>query len=122
MIAQEVIDYFKKTYPGKNIVCLPEEGPTEIICEIDPSSEHPEKNVAIAAIKQSAPHYHKKAVEEYEVVKGTLKITVDDKVTTLQKGETCVIKPPSVHSASGDFSLVKVTSHPGWAPEDHFLV
>jgi hypothetical protein len=38
---QEVLDYFEKKYPGKTIVMLPEDNPTEIICEIEPSSEHP---------------------------------------------------------------------------------
>lgn len=122
MTAQEAINYFKRTYPGKNIVCLPEDDPSEIICEIEPSSEHPDYNVAVAAIKQSVPHYHHKATEEYEVLEGELELVVDGESIKLKQGDTYVIKPPAVHSAKGDFTLVRVSSKPGWTPDDHILV
>lgn len=122
MTAQEALDYFKQNHPGKNVVCLPEDSPTEIICEIEPSSEHPEYNVAVAAIKQSAPHRHLKASETYKVLDGDLELIVDGKAIKLSKGDTHVIRPPQVYSARGDFTIVEVSSKPGWTPEDHILV
>lgn len=122
MTAREVLDHFKRTYPGKNIVCLPEDNPTEIICEVDPSSEHPEYNVAIAAIKQSAPHHHLEATETYKVLDGDLELIVDGESIKLSKGDTHDIKPPQVHSARGNFTIVEVSSMPGWTAEDHILV
>jgi quercetin dioxygenase-like cupin family protein len=120
--AEAVITWFKKTYPGKNIVALPAGGPAEIICEIDPTAQHPEVNMAVAAIKQSAPHYHKKAVEEYEVLAGKLTVFVDKDIRQLEKGQRVEIRPGQVHYAKGEWVLIKVTSRPGWLPEDHFLV
>lgn len=121
MTADDIIKKFKTDYPGKNIVALPEDSPTEIICEVDPTSEHPEVNVAIAAIKASTPHYHHKATEVYEVLQGELELTVDGTQTTLYEGDTHTIQPGQVHSATGNFTLVRVTSRPGWTIEDHIL-
>src|SRR5688500_7239142 len=119
MTASGAIEYFRVTYPGKHIVALPEEDPTEIICEIDPADEHPEYGTAIAAIKASVPHYHKKATETYKVLRGDLKLFVDDQQHVLEVGDTFVIKPEQIHYAEGDFTLVEVVSRPGWTPEDH---
>lgn len=121
MTTQEIIKYFKKTYPNKNILALPEDSPTEIICEVDPTTDHPTYNVAIAAIKQSEPHYHKQSIEIYEVLEGELELTVDGKIVKLSKGDMYIINPPLVHSVKGNFALVKVTSKPGWVTEDHLL-
>src|SRR5690242_16183266 len=107
MTASEVTNYFRTTYPGKNIVAMPKEAPTEIICEVDPTSEHPEQNTAIAAIKVSAPHYHKKATETYKVLRGALKLFVDGRQFVLETGDQYVIEPGQVHYAEGDFTLVE---------------
>ena len=119
--AQEIIDRFTADYPGKNIIVLPEEDPTEIICEVDPTTEHREYNVAIAAIKTSIPHFHRDAVETYEVLEGELTLNVGDETIVLHAGESHTIEPPVIHSALGNFTLVQVTSRPGWTPEDHIL-
>jgi len=119
--AKEIIDRFNTDYPGKNIIALPEDAPTEIICEIDSTSEHAEYNIAIAAIKESAPHYHKRAEETYEVLEGELTLRVGDDTIRLKPGESHAIKPGIIHSAKGNFTLVQVTSRPGWTQEDHIL-
>jgi quercetin dioxygenase-like cupin family protein len=101
---------------------LPEDNPTEVICEIEPASRHPEYSLAIAAIKQSVPHYHKLATEEYSAIEGELELKVDEKTIKLDEGDVYSIKPPQIHSAMGNFTLVKITSKPGWTPEDHILI
>jgi isopentenyldiphosphate isomerase/mannose-6-phosphate isomerase-like protein (cupin superfamily) len=121
MTAQDVIAYLQKEYPGKEIVCLPDKNPTEILCEIEPSTDHADYSVAVAAIKSSAPHHHNKSVETYEVIKGELELYVDGKMHQLAGGESYTIQPSQIHYAKGDFTLVKVTSHPGWTLEDHIL-
>jgi quercetin dioxygenase-like cupin family protein len=122
MTAGEVIANFQRNYPGRNIVVLPEDNPTEIICEVDPSAEHPEYNVAIAAIKASAPHFHRKAIETYEVIEGDLRLTVEGQTTNLKAGDSQTVPTNQVHSAMGDFTVVLVSSRPGWTPEDHILI
>ncbi len=122
MTADEVMAYFQQTYPGQKVVALPDDNPTEIICEVDPASEHPNLNVAIAAIKASTPHYHIKSTETYEVLEGELHLHVGNTEISLHKGQSYVIKPHEIHHATGNFTLVKVTSRPGWTLDDHFLV
>ncbi|HSH55914.1 MAG TPA: cupin domain-containing protein [Candidatus Limnocylindrales bacterium] len=122
MQLDEIINYFKQTYPDKKIVLLPEKEPKEIICEVDPSFLHPEYNHAIAAIKSSEPHYHKHTVETYKVLRGKLKLNVDGGQVELREGEEYTTTPEQIHFAEGDFTLVAVDSKPGWTPEDHFLV
>lgn len=122
MTAKETIDYFQEQYSGKNVIELPPGKPTEIICELEPSSEHPEYSIAVAAISSSKPHYHKKATEFYEVVRGGLILMVDDKSIKLNVGDIYTVKPQQIHHAKGNFTLVKVTSRPGWTSDDHILV
>ena len=117
-----VITNLQKSYPGKTIIKNNEENPTEIICEIEPTSEHPEYDVAIAVIDHSFPHYHEKSEEEYEVIKGKLVVTIDGKEFALRAGEKIIIYPGSIHSAVGRETWIKATSRPGWTPEDHILL
>jgi mannose-6-phosphate isomerase-like protein (cupin superfamily) len=120
--AAAIIKKFVNEYPKKNIVCLPVYNPGEIICELDPTSEHPHYSRAIVAIKKSVPHYHNIAVETYKVLDGTLDLFVDGAHIQLNKGDSYVIRPKSVHYASARFAIVQVDSKPGWSPEDHILV
>ena len=93
-----------------------------MICETEPASEHPAWSVAIAVIDQSAPHFHRKSVETYEVMEGELLLWVENKKILLKKGETHSILPNQVHWAKGKATSIKATSKPGWVPEDHILV
>lgn len=122
MNVAQVIEHFQQSYPGKTIKKLPEANPTEIICEIDPTSDHPDYDVAVAAIKDSHPHYHRKTTEVYRILKGTIMLRAGDETVILHEGESYTIKPGTVHSARGDFTLLEVTSRPGWTVEDHIIV
>jgi len=119
---QEVVDYFKKEYPDKNIVSLPQEDPAEIICEIEPAQNHPSYSKAVAAILKSKPHYHKQSAETYRVIKGELSLYVDGQCISLAEGETHLVRPGQTHYAEGNFTLVEVSSSPGWTLGDHYLV
>ena len=122
MTANQVIEYFKQQYPNRRIIKLPQISPTEIICEIDPTEEHANRSVAIVAIETSAPHYHRESTETYEVITGSLQLHAGGEDVTLKAGDTHTIKPGTIHSAEGQFTLIKATSYPGWTQEDHILV
>lgn len=112
----------KQRYPGKNIVLNDEINPTEIICEIEPTKEHVEYDVAIAVIDKSIPHYHHKSAEEYEVIRGVLTLMVNGKKYLLNEGEKFIIEPELIHSAEGKETWIKATSRPGWTFGDHILL
>ena len=123
MTLQEVLDYFEKNYPNANVSKVPENNPLELICQIDPTQDHPGYSVALAAISSSQPHHHAMAREEYEVISGTILVSVDGAVRTLYEQEKVTIPAGKVHSASSveDYALVKVTSQPGWTAQDHIV-
>lgn len=122
MNIQRVIKELKKQYPGKKIIRNKKTNPTEIICEIDPTEEHRDYSSTIAVIDQSIPHIHKVAVEEYEVMKGVLKVVKDGREYVLHEGDKLVINPGVVHHALGQETWVKVYARPGWKPNDHIFV
>lgn len=122
MNVTHVINELEEKYPGKKIIKNNEVNPTEIICEIEPSSEHPEYSRAIAVIDQSIPHYHIKSKEEYTILKGKLTLTVDGKEYHLSKGQKFIIHQIQQHSAKGDSTWVECKSSPGWKPDDHILL
>lgn len=122
MNAKRVITELSQKYPGKKIIKIPEDNPTEILCEIDSTTNHPEKSVVIAIIDKSEPHYHKKATETYKVIKGNLSIVIDGQKNELEEGDSLSIKPEDIHHAIGNETWVEVYSKPGWVPEDHILV
>ncbi|MDO8621411.1 MAG: cupin domain-containing protein [Candidatus Levybacteria bacterium] len=122
MNVRKVVSELKKKYPNKTIVLNPPENPTEIICEIEPAKNNEEDGIAIAIIDDSKPHYHKKATEFYEILRGDLIITLGKRKYKLKKGDKFIIKPGEIHSAKGNETWVSCLSKPGWRPEDHILV
>ena len=122
MDAEKVIRELSQRYPGKKIIKNEEESPTEILCEIDPTSDHPGRDVAIAVIDRSKPHYHKKTREIYEVTKGSLIVNKNGIDFHLKEGEKLVIEPGEVHFAVGDETWITTYSEPGWTMEDHILI
>jgi len=118
---KNVITELEKKYPGKLIIKLPENEPTEILCEIESTVDHPEYSMAIAVIDRSVPHYHKEVTELYEVLKGKLSVYVDGVEHKLEEGDKLEIKPGSHHYAVGDETRVRCTARPGWTISDHIL-
>lgn len=116
-----VIKRLKKLYPNKNIIALPEKYPTEILCEIDPVSEHTLFSVAVAVIDHSVPHLHKKSVETYTVLQGEIDLYLDGQVFHLKKGEFKQIHPFTIHHAIGKEAWIQCRSEPGWTKEDHYF-
>ena len=122
MNVKKIIQKLSTKYPGKFILKNNEENPTEIVCEIKPTQDHPDYSIAMAIIDKSIPHYHKKTLEEYEVLKGTLTLFVGSKKIILNEGEKYTIPLNTIHHAEGHETWIKTTSRPGWTKEDHILV
>lgn len=118
MNVAKVIEELKKKYPNKNII----QNPGEIICEIEPTSDHSEYSKAIAVIDQSVQHRHLKSQEDYTVIKGKLILTVDGKEHNLPERQSFVIQPGQIHSAKRNETWIEVKSTPGWTEKDHILV
>lgn len=122
MNTQKIIKQLQQKYPGKKIILNPPEHPTEIICELSPTSEHPEKSIALAIVGSSKPHYHKNSTEIYEAQKGILRVYVNGEKHILQEGEKITIKPNTTHYVEGDEAWFLTHSSPGWMFEDHIVV
>jgi quercetin dioxygenase-like cupin family protein len=121
MKIKAVLNELSVKYPGRTIIKNGEENPTEILCEIEPTCEHPDHSLAISVIDKSVPHVHKRLTEVYKVIKGKLKFNVDGKVIELTEGEAYTIKPGQIHWAEGNETWIECHSKPGWTPEDHIL-
>ncbi len=122
MNTPQMLEDLKSEYPGKAIILNPPVNPTEILCEVEPTQEHPDYSVAIAIIDSSKPHYHQVTTETYELIKGNLTLNVDGISHVLKSGDTFTIKPGMKHYATGNQTWVKVTSNPGWTIFDHILI
>lgn len=118
MNVKKIVDELKKRYPGKKIIVNTPENPTEIVCEVEPASLTPERSVNIAILDSNVKHYHRLSKETYEVIKGNLELTKGGKTYFLSPGQKLVIEPEEYHMAKGAETWVKVTSEPGWTPED----
>ena len=122
MNVQIIIHQLKKRYPSKNIIVTDPSNPGEIICETEPTESHPDWSEAIAVIDFTRLHYHRKLTETYDVLSGQLEIVVQKKTSHLNSGDSITIPPNTRHKAFGRETWIRVTSTPGWTPEDHILV
>ncbi len=122
MNSQKIIKVLNDKYPGKEVILDPPENPTEIICELAPTSDHAERSIALAIVGKSKPHYHKKSTEIYEAVKGTLTVYKGGKKFVLHEGEKLTIEPHITHYVEGDEAWFLTYSKPGWTFEGHIVV
>lgn len=116
-----IITRLKKKYPGKTIIKnLNRKGEvTEILCEIDPTQDHPEFSEAVAVIDSSIMHFHKKLHETYTIISGKLTVITDASNFILKKGDKITMKPGIVHANIGHETWCHVYSEPGWTLGDH---
>lgn len=117
-----VISQMKQTYPGKKIIITDPANPGEIICETEPTETHPDWSEAIAVIDYTRLHYHRLLTETYEVLHGKLDIVIQEKTQHMNTGESITIHPNTRHKVFGKETWIRVSSKPGWIPEDHILV
>lgn len=111
----------EREFPGRTVIRLPEDEPTELVCEIEQTAA-PDQSVAIAVIDASRPHVHRETIEVYLVEEGPLFVTVDDRCYTVETGGSLVIRPGQVHFARGVAARVRVIAAPAWRASDHTIV
>lgn len=117
-----VLRELNQQYPGKKVIITDPKNPGEIICETEPTEEHPDWSEGIAVIDFTRLHYHQQLTEIYEVLLGELDITVNGKPQHLHTGEKITIPPLTRHRATGRETWIRVSAKPGWTPENHILV
>lgn len=124
MNVEKVKSQLNEKYPGKQIFENTDEkgNVIEILCEVEPTSEHSEYSLAIAVADKSTPHKHLKTEESYKVTTGTLTVFVDDEKHVLDEGDELTIKPGSVHYVEGNETWFDCYSEPGWTFEDHIFI
>ena len=84
----------------------------------------PEQSRAVAVIERSPRHFHKRMVEVYRVLHGSLTLHVDNEVHHLETGEQFRIDPERRHWAESDPddpAWVEVTCTPAFTAADYFL-
>lgn len=122
MNVHTMVSKLKKQYPGKRVIITDLKNPGEIICETEPTEAHPDWSEAIAVIDFTRLHFHPQLTETYEVLRGELDITVNGKLRHLRTGEKIAIPPLTQHHAVGHDTMIRVSSRPGWTPQNHILV
>lgn len=96
--------------------------PKETIYEIITADDNTGFGIALADIKKSDPHFHRKTVEVYTLISGKLVVHLGDhKVVLLSRGDTVTIPPCTIHWAEGDGRIL-VETIPAWIFEDHVLI
>lgn len=117
--SEKILAELREAYPGKEAYDLNRDG-LHFVCEIEPTHEHPEYDIAVEVIISSEPHKHLKTTQVYKVLKGELTLFIEDQVIPLSTGDTYTIEPGNVHWAKGESnSWVEIYSTPGWTAEDH---
>lgn len=118
---KKVVAKLKKDYPEKKIFEHKEDDYAEILCEVEPSSDHPDYSLAVAVIDKSQPHVHKQSRETYKVTKGHLSLYIDNDRHELEEGEELIVEPGQVHWAEGKETWIECYSEPGWQFKDHII-
>src|SRR5437773_6534298 len=101
-------------YPGAHIKVTKDRA--EMVAEIDPK-------LAVAVIERSLPHFHRKTIETYRVLRGTLYVACGGHGHVLGPGESLIVESGNVHFARGASgpAWVEVLSEPAWTVEDHLI-
>ncbi len=122
MRVDEVKQVLAETYPGVNIKeNLDDNGQViEIIGEIDRKLIDSERDVAVVVTDKSPEHFHKATTEEYEVIRGGLRVFRNGQPTDLKEGDKITIEPGTVHSTIGKETWFYCYSEPDWSPDDYF--
>ncbi len=117
-----IIKELQERHPRKNTFDLDGQN-SHFVCEVEPTSDHPEYDRAIEVIIASQPHKHSHTTQWYTILKGDLRLYIDDKVTVLHPGDKITITPNQIHWAeSKNECWVEILSKPGWTKEDHIPV
>lgn len=120
--SERILRKLKAAYPGAKAFDLDRRG-EHLVCEVEPTLDHPAYDVAVEVIISSRPHRHQRSTQYYEILSGTLTLHLDEHIVELHRGQKITIAPGVVHWAtSQDECCLKIRSEPGWTAEDHIPV
>jgi mannose-6-phosphate isomerase-like protein (cupin superfamily) len=124
MNVEKVKEELASQYPDANIKVNPGPNgePTEVVAEVDRRLLNSERDVAVVVADASAEHYHEYTTEEYEVIKGSLRVFLKGQPTDLREGEKITINPGVNHRVEGTETWFYCYSVPDWTPDDYHLV
>ncbi len=91
-----------------------------MVGEFDRALIGSERYVAIVVADRSGEHQHKIITEEYEVIKGTLRVYKNGQPADLEEGDRIIIEPGTWHWVEGDETWFYCYSEPDWFPGDFF--
>lgn len=99
--------------------------PKEVVFEVITPSDEVGCGWAVADIRRSERHYHRRTVETYTLVTGALRVHVGDRLEVLETpGQVLTIPVNTPHWAESlgeSAARIAVFSLPAWTPEDHLL-
>lgn len=109
-------------YPGVDIkeTTVTDGNVTELVGEFDRKLVDSDRDVAIVVADRSGEHMHRIITEEYEVIKGSLRVYKNGKPTDLKEGETITIEPGTWHWVEGNETWFYCYSVPDWFPGDFY--
>ncbi|MEP7103088.1 MAG: cupin domain-containing protein [Candidatus Dojkabacteria bacterium] len=120
--SERILKELSDKFPNKRAWDVDGRG-LHFVSEVEPVEEHPEYDKAVEVIISSKPHKHLKMTQYYTILKGNLKLYIDNNPIHLREGDKYIIKPSQIHWAkSDDESWVEIYSEPGWTKEDHIIV
>lgn len=120
---ERILTALKGKYPDKKVFDLDDRG-LHFVCEVEPTTNHPDYDVAVEVIIDSIPHKHLKMTQYYKILSGSLALYIEEDEVLLPEGDTYTIQPNTVHSAKSvdGECWVEIRSEPGWTKEDHIIV
>lgn len=122
MRVEAIKEEMQEKFPGVNIkeTTVIDGQVTEFVGEFDRKLIGSVRDVAIVVADRSSEHQHKIITEEYEVIKGALKVYKNGQPKDLKAGETIVIEPGTWHWVEGDETWFYCYSVPDWFPGDYY--
>jgi len=120
--SKRIIHQLKDKYPGKAAFDLDGRG-MHFVCEVEPTSEHPEYDRAIEVLISSLPHKHLKMTQYYTILSGTLEFHIGEKTVLLHAGDKYTVRRGEVHWGKSDNECwLEIYSKPGWTKEDQVSI
>lgn len=93
----------------------------EIVYEITKGNS--KFSIALAEIKgENKAHYHTYTTEIYHIAEGRCTVVLDGKKIELNKGDTIIIYPKTIHQVISDYVRILVVASPPFSPEDYFEI
>lgn len=117
-----ILQLLREKYPHSSVFDL-DGNATHFVCEVEPTAQHPDYDVAVEVIISSKPHRHARTTQFYKILSGVLQLNLNNETFTLNAGDELTIAPGVIHWATSENECwVEIRSEPGWTAEDHIVI